>query len=121
MCRPALHVPLASDATLYAQAAGGFLATIIFCQIGNVLACRTARQSAVPGLRRLNKWILVGIAVEVSFILLIVYVPVFQPVFTTAPLPLWVWALILPAPLVIFAVEELRKWVLRYLVISTRR
>ncbi len=105
--------PLPTDTLLYGQATGGFLATIIFCQIGNVLACRTNRQSALPYLLRMNLWIWAGLLVEALFILSILYIPAFHRFFTTGPLPLWVWGFILLAPWLIFAIEELRKWLVR--------
>lgn len=98
---------------LYRHAAGAFLATIIFSQIGNVLACRTARLSAVPELFNLNAWMGAGLIVELVFILSIVYVPVFHGIFTTAPIDLATWGLILLAPPVIFLLEELRKLAVR--------
>ena len=104
---------LDSQALLYRQAAGAFLAAIIFCQIGNVMACRTNRQSAVPHLSRVNTWILWGLGVEVLFILAILYAPPLHRIFTSGPLPLWVWGIVLTAPVVIFAIEELRKWLVR--------
>ena len=105
--------PLASDTLLYGQASGAFLATIIFCQIGNVMACRSNRQSALPYLLRFNPWILSGLLVEVVFILSILYIPLFHRFFSTAALPLWIWPIILLAPWVIFSIEELRKWLVR--------
>ena len=98
---------------LYRQAAGAFLATIIFSQIGNVMACRTSRQSALGELRRFNGWITAGVAVEIVFILAIIYLPIFHVVFSTAPLPPNIWGLIIAAPLVIFGLEEARKWGVR--------
>ena len=105
--------PLASDTLLYGQATGAFLATIIFCQIGNVLACRSNRLSAFPYLLRPNLWIWAGLLVEVLFILAILYIPLFHRFFSTGPLPLWVWGIIALAPWLIFAIEELRKWLVR--------
>jgi len=105
--------PLASSTVLYGQASGAFLATIIFCQIGNVMACRTNRQSALPYLIRHNMWIWAGLLVEVVFILSIIYLPVFHTFFSTAALPLWVWGIVLAAPWIIFAIEEVRKWLVR--------
>ena len=105
--------PLASSAVLYGQASGAFLATIIFCQIGNVMACRTNRQSALPYLIRHNMWIWTGLVVEVVFILSIIYLPVFHTFFSTAALPVWVWGIILATPWIIFAIEEVRKWLVR--------
>lgn len=96
---------------LYRQAAGAFLATIIFSQIGNVMACRTNRQSAIGHLTIYNPWITAGVIFEVLFIFFIIYAPiaVVHTFFTTAPIGLSVWPLILAAPIVIFAVEEIRK------------
>lgn len=105
--------PLASSATLYGQATAAFLGTIIFSQMGNVMACRTNRLSAWPYLRRFNHWIVLGLAVELLFILTIVYTPALQPIFSTSALPLWYWGLFLLAPVVIFTIEELRKWLVR--------
>ncbi len=104
---------LAYDAPLYLQAAGAFLATIIFCQVGNVMACRSARLSSLPHLLRLNAWIAGGIAVEVLFVAAITELPWLHRLFSANPLPAWVWALLITAPLVVFSVEELRKWLVR--------
>ena len=98
---------------LYGQATAAFLATIIFSQMGNVMACRSSRLSALPYLLRFNYWILAGIAVELAFILVVIYTPGLQPVFSTAALPLQVWGLIVVAPFILFAIEEIRKWLAR--------
>jgi len=89
-------------------------AIIIFSQIGNVMACRTSRQSAVPPLLAPNRWIVAGVVVEVLFILLVVYIPPLHHLFNTAPFPVWAWGLILMAPIAIFAIEEGRKYLVRH-------
>ena len=104
---------LASDATLYRQAAVAFLATIIFSQMGNVIACRTNRQSAVGYFAVPNNWIALGLFVEVLFISAVVYLPQLNRFFTSSPFPADVWLLILSAPFVIFGIEELRKFFVR--------
>jgi len=104
---------LAADNLVYMQATGALLATIIFCQIGNVMACRANRQSAVAYLLRYNPWITAGIAFEIAFVLSITYVPALRHVFATGPISPTTWLLIVGAPFVIFAIEELRKWLVR--------
>jgi sodium/potassium-transporting ATPase subunit alpha len=101
--------------TLYRQAAAGFLATIIFCQIGNVMACRTNRQSAARHVFKYNSWITAGVFVELAFIFGIIYLPVavIYQFFTTAPLPLGIWPVIVLTPFVIFGIEEIRKFLVR--------
>jgi len=104
---------LASSTALYGEAAGAFLATIIFSQIGNVMACRTNRMSAWSYLLRLNPWIALGMLVEVVFIVAIIYIPMLQPIFSTSALTPSFWLLFLLAPMVIFLIEEGRKWLVR--------
>ena len=104
---------LSKDAALHLQASGAFLATIIFCQIGNVMACRTNRQSALPYLARLNVWITLGVLLEIGFILAIVYIPFLNPIFSTAAISISTWGVILLAPFVIFFIEEMRKLFVR--------
>ena len=76
-------------------------------------ACRTNRQSAVPYLARFNAWIWSGVTVEVLFIFAIIYLPIFHHFFTTSPLQVDIWLVMLIAPLVIFVIEELRKYLVR--------
>jgi len=102
------------DNVLYAQATGAFLTTIIFCQVGNVLACRTNRQSAIPYLVKLNSWIIAGVLFELLFCIMIVNVPLFHHFFTTAPIAVEIWVAMLLAPVIVFVIEELRKLLVRH-------
>jgi sodium/potassium-transporting ATPase subunit alpha len=98
---------------LYAQATGGYLAAIIFSQIGNVMACRTNRQSAIGYLTHFNPWITAGIIVEIVFIFSIIYLPGFHHFFNTYQLGAEIWPVILCTPFIVFGIEELRKFLTR--------
>ena len=103
----------AVDEALGRQAAGAFLACVVFCQVGNVMACRTGRLSAIPRLSVINGWILGGIALEVLFVVAITELEGLHQVFSAAPLPLSVWAIIALAPLLVFGADEARKGIAR--------
>jgi hypothetical protein len=62
-----------------------------------------------------NSWITAGVVVELAFILGILYLPVaaIHNFFTTAPLPLRIWFVIVLTPFVIFGIEETRKFLVR--------
>jgi magnesium-transporting ATPase (P-type) len=60
-----------------------------------------------------NRYLLIGIAIEIILIFLIVYSPPFQHIFSTVPLDLNDWLILLPfAALLLFA-DEFRKWLVR--------
>jgi magnesium-transporting ATPase (P-type) len=107
-------VPLAAAGTaVYRQATAMTLAAIVFCQIGAVLNCRTSKESVFKvGLLR-NKKILFGIAFEISLLSAIIYVPFLQGIFSTAPLGLKDWALLITLPVPILLFEEARKFFVR--------
>jgi calcium-translocating P-type ATPase len=96
--------------TAYVQATTASFAAIVACQIGTAMAARADRTS----LRRIgpasNRMLLAGIAFEIVFAGLLIYVPGFQDVFGTAPLPAWVLVLLLPMPILVWAVDEVYRW-----------
>jgi magnesium-transporting ATPase (P-type) len=89
------------------------LAAIIVTQIANGLTCRTTKESLFKVGVFTNRYLLIGIAIEIILIFLIVYSPPLQHIFSTAPLYLNDWLILLPfAALLLFA-DELRKWLAR--------
>ena len=86
---------------------------IVACQIGTAFAARTERASlrAVGVLS--NRLLLAGIAFEVLFAAAVVALPPLQRVFGTAPPPAGQLALLLPFPLIVWAVDEAYRWLLR--------
>ena len=106
-------LPLAGAGIGYQTATTMTLAAIVFTQIGAVFARRTDRASIIRIGFFSNRLILVGIAVELTLLLLLSYIPFLHGIFNTAPLSLSQWgfcALWTPAVLV---ADEIRKAFLR--------
>ncbi len=91
------------------QASAAAFATIVFAQIGNLMACRSERLSAfaLPWLS--NRLLGVGISAELLVLAALLTVPPLASVFRLAPFPapLWIWV-VAAAPVLLLA-EELRK------------
>jgi magnesium-transporting ATPase (P-type) len=104
---------LAAVDPLYLQATTACLSAIIVMQVVNVFLCRDDCASAFSFGMFGNPLILVGIAAEVSLILLIDYTPWGNRLFGTAPIVLDVWLYVIPFALGMVALEEGRKWVVR--------
>jgi sodium/potassium-transporting ATPase subunit alpha len=98
----------ASD-PLYRTAITGFFASIIICQVADVIICRTRRQSLLTVGIFSNRLVLLGIATELGLLALIAYVPAFNVFFGTAPLEAWHVLLSVPFALVILFGDELRR------------
>jgi magnesium-transporting ATPase (P-type) len=100
---------LAASAPLYLEATTACLAAIVAMQVVNVFLCRDDRESVVTTARRRNPLLAAGVTVEVLLILAIVYTPVGQALFGTAPLSLSTWLFMLPFALAMLLLEEGRK------------
>ncbi len=104
---------LASTDPLYRTAITGFFASIIICQIADVIICRTRRQSLLTVGLGTNRLVLLGIGTELVLLALISYVPACNLFFGTAPLQPWQLALSLPFALLIVFGDELRRVLVR--------
>jgi len=100
---------LASSNPLYRTAITGFFASIIICQIADVIICRTRRQSLLTVGVLTNQLVWLGIATELLLLALIAYVPAFNVFFGTAPLDAWQLCLSIPFALLILFGDELRR------------
>jgi len=100
---------LANSDPLYRTAITGFFASIIICQVADVIICRTRVQSLFTVGLLSNHLVLFGIAAELLLLAGISYIPAFNAFFGTAPLQLWHLALSIPFALAIFFGDELRK------------
>lgn len=108
---------LAANDPLYLKAVTAFFASIIICQIADVMICRTRRDSVFKKGLLSNKFVLLGIASELLLLGIIVYNPYTHKIFGTHPLTLFELSLSLPFALWIFFGDELRKYLIRRRVV----
>jgi Ca2+-transporting ATPase len=100
---------LAPDNPVYIKGITMTFAGIVVAQVGNVLACRTTKQSIFKTNLSTNKWILIGIAAQLSVLSLLVYAPPLQHIFSTTGLGAADWAFLASLALIVIFAEELRK------------
>ena len=100
---------LANNDPLYRSAITGFFASIIICQIADVIICRTRTQSLFTVGLFSNRLVLVGIAFELSLLASISYIPTLNTFFGTAPLEAWHLMLSVPFALAILIGDEIRR------------
>ncbi len=97
----------------YLQATTMTFLAIVACQVGTAFAARTDRAS----LRQIgvftNRFLLVGIVVELAFALGVAYLPPLQAAFGTAAVPPAVLLALIPVPLVVWGLDELHRALLR--------
>ena len=98
---------------LYLQATTACLTAIIIVQVANVFACRSSRESLFTTGFFTNKLIFAAIAVELALQLFIVYHPLGNKVFATAPIPLSAWLVLVPFAFLLLFAEEIRKLIAR--------
>ena len=101
--------PLAWTDPLYRQATTVTFAAIVMAQVANVFACRSEHVSAFRLGFFSNPFILGGIAVELTLVLVLVYTPLGNLVLGTEPLPAWIWAPLIMGAAGLLLAEELRK------------
>jgi Ca2+-transporting ATPase len=95
---------------LYLKGVTMMFAGIVVAQAGNVLACRTSKQSIFKTSLRTNKWIIAGIVAQISILAFLVYVPLMQHVFGTVALGLTDWLFLISLALIVVFAEEIRKF-----------
>jgi magnesium-transporting ATPase (P-type) len=105
---------LPAHGPLYRTATAMTLASVVVTQIGNLCAQRTESTSVFRMRWGRNRLVWVGIATELALLGLLLYVPVLQRLFDTAPLPLPNWLVLCAwTPLLLIA-DEGRKALVRH-------
>lgn len=105
---------LPSGNLLYLQATTACLTAIIVTQVANVFACRSFRESVFSIGFFSNKLIFGGIAFEVLLHIFIVYHPWGNSIFSTYPIQLSTWLVLIPFAFLLFFAEEGRKLIVRF-------
>ena len=100
---------LAFDDPLYRTAVTAFFASIVICQVADVIICRTRRQSLFSVGLWSNKLVILGIAAELTLLALITYIPFLNTFFGTAPLQPWQLMLSVPFAIMIIIGDETRR------------
>ena len=91
---------------VYLEATTATFAAIVACQIGTAFAARTDRVSLLSVGVATNPLLLAGIAFEIAFTALLVYLPTANDLIGTAPLPWQTLLFIAPFPVLVWAVDE---------------
>ncbi|HSR63027.1 MAG TPA: HAD-IC family P-type ATPase [Gammaproteobacteria bacterium] len=100
---------LAVTDPLYRTAVTAFFASIVICQVADVIICRTRRQSLFTVGILSNRLVLLGILTELLLLAFIAYVPFMNTLFGTAPLEAWHLLLSVPFAILILIGDEIRR------------
>jgi Ca2+-transporting ATPase len=107
-----LYTPMGILAA-YAIANTVYHAGVVTAQVGNVFACRTetAHNSQIGWFR--NKYIWIGIGIELIIIFLLIYIPFLAGVFNHVEIPLYYWPGLFMYAIILYSLEWLRKAMMR--------
>ena len=104
---------LATNDPVYLQATSACLMAIVMAQMVNLFICRHPQLPAWHFPLFENRWLLAGLACEVTLMAAILYLPWGNRLFGTAPLGTEVFLYALPFALFLGLAEETRKWLIR--------
>jgi len=113
--------PLASTTTLYLQATTACLAGVIATQIANALACRSSNVSILTLGIFSNRLLLAGIATDVLLAVFIIYTPIGNSLFASAPIGADVWLLLIPFAILLLVIDESRKYFVRRRILKPQK
>jgi magnesium-transporting ATPase (P-type) len=90
-----------------------FHAGVVTAQVGNAFACRTFKARNVQMGWGSNRWLLLGIVIELIVIAALIYVPPLSAAFEHVALPVQYWGILLLYAPALYTLEWLRKAVNR--------
>lgn len=104
---------LPASGPLYRMATAMTLAAVVATQIGALFAQRTESTSVFRMRWGGNPLVWWGIATELTLLVLLLYVPVLQRLFDTAPFPAWNWLFLFAWMPILLLADEGRKTLVR--------
>jgi len=104
------HTAPAAIQALQVQASSAAFATIVFSQVGVLLACRSERRSVWRMIGEPNRLLWLGILSELTLLSALLLLPGLGRSFNMAPFPLAYLPWMALAPLLIMLADDLRKW-----------
>jgi magnesium-transporting ATPase (P-type) len=107
------HRAISNEDIVLGQAQTAAFMSVILVHLGYVMTARSTTKSAFTFSPFSNKWLLGGVVFTVTANLLIVYMPVLNRVFRTAPFPMEWWPFVLIGLPAGFLIPELEKFLRR--------
>lgn len=104
---------LVGSGTVYMRATTMVLGAIVFCQVANVLNCRTDKISLFKKGIFSNKHIWNGIIFEIVLFWILTITPGIQQLFNTTVLNWKDWLILFCLPIPLILIDEIRKAVIR--------
>jgi magnesium-transporting ATPase (P-type) len=96
-------------------AATVYHAGVVTSQVGNALACRSDRMRGSSLGWLSNKYLWIGILIELLGIVSIIHMPFLAKIFNHTALPVWMWVGLGMNTFVLYTMEWIRKAILRSL------
>jgi sodium/potassium-transporting ATPase subunit alpha len=106
-------VNLPTGGELHGRAVSAFYVALVLCQAANAISARTSRQSILQQGIWTNSWHMAGVAAALLMAVVLVSLPVLQPVFGTASLSVGEFLLAWPFAAAFLLLDELRRLLLR--------
>jgi calcium-translocating P-type ATPase len=97
----------------YLQAVSTTFLGMVMCQVGTAFAARTERASLRSVGVFTNRLLLWGIAFELGFAAMIIYLPFFQHLLGTAPPPTDALLIVTTFPFIVWGADEIRRYLVR--------
>jgi sodium/potassium-transporting ATPase subunit alpha len=86
---------------------------IVMLQVGTVFACRSFKDSIFSLGFLTNRLLIIGVVFELLLAAIIIYSPMGNRIFGTAPISLRIWLILIPFSIAVLIAEELRKFYVR--------